>query len=36
MLNVYNGNIETDGSGEAVVVLPGHYFEALNEILSIN
>ncbi|MEV5881943.1 hypothetical protein AB0L74_04350 [Streptomyces sp. NPDC052020] len=30
MLNVYSGNVETDGSGEAVVVLPG-YFEALNQ-----
>ncbi|MEU0391230.1 hypothetical protein ABZ208_00275 [Streptomyces sp. NPDC006208] len=30
MLNVYSGNVETDGNGEAVVDLPG-YFEALNQ-----
>ncbi|MFD9000622.1 hypothetical protein ACFV0T_06515 [Streptomyces sp. NPDC059582] len=30
MLNVYSGNVETDGNGEAVVILPG-YFEALNQ-----
>lgn len=29
MMNVYNGNIITDGNGSAVVVLP-QYFEALN------
>jgi trimeric autotransporter adhesin len=29
MMNVYNGNIKTDGSGEAVVLLPD-YFESLN------
>jgi hypothetical protein len=29
MMNVYNGNIMTDGSGEAVVLLPD-YFETLN------
>ena len=29
MMNVYNGNIITDGNGSAVVVLPD-YFEALN------
>ncbi len=30
MMNVYNGNITTDESGEAVVALP-EYFEALNK-----
>ncbi len=30
MLNVYSGNVTTDGNGEAHVTLPG-YFEALNE-----
>jgi hypothetical protein len=30
MMNVYNGNVITDGNGEAVVELP-HYFEALNK-----
>ncbi|MEM8994047.1 MAG: collagen-like protein [Acidobacteriota bacterium] len=29
MMNVYNGNVETDAAGEAWVELPG-YFEALN------
>jgi hypothetical protein len=29
MLNVYNGNVTTDGEGRAVVALPA-YFEALN------
>jgi len=29
MMNIYNGNIVTDGSGKAVVTLPD-YFEALN------
>lgn len=29
MMNVYNGNVEADASGEAVVELP-EYFEALN------
>jgi hypothetical protein len=29
MMNVYNGNVVTDGDGSAVVELPG-YFEALN------
>jgi trimeric autotransporter adhesin len=29
MMNVYNGNIETDGDGNATVELPG-YFEVLN------
>ncbi len=29
MMNVYNGNIITDGNGEATVILPG-YFQALN------
>jgi hypothetical protein len=29
MMNIYNGNITTDGNGEAVVVMPA-YFEALN------
>jgi hypothetical protein len=29
MMNIYNGNIVTDGSGKAVVELP-EYFEALN------
>jgi hypothetical protein len=29
MLNIYNGNITTDGNGEAVVEMPD-YFEALN------
>ena len=29
MMNVYNGNVRTDGDGEAVVELPD-YFEALN------
>lgn len=29
MMNVYNGNIETDDEGFATVELPG-YFEALN------
>ncbi|HKQ75089.1 MAG TPA: hypothetical protein VJ810_15440 [Blastocatellia bacterium] len=29
MMNVYNGNITTDGNGEATVTLPD-YFEALN------
>lgn len=29
MMNVYNGNVTTDGSGTAVIVLPD-YFEALN------
>jgi hypothetical protein len=29
MMNIYNGNIVTDGSGKAVVALPD-YFEALN------
>jgi hypothetical protein len=29
MMNVYNGNIVTDGNGESVVALPD-YFEALN------
>ena len=30
MMNVYNGNVRTDGRGEAVVRLPD-YFEALNK-----
>jgi hypothetical protein len=30
MLNVYSGNVTTDGNGEACVALPD-YFEALNE-----
>ena len=30
MLNVYNGNVTTDASGQAVVTLP-EYFEALNQ-----
>lgn len=30
MMNLYNGNITTDASGEATVVLPG-YFTALNK-----
>ncbi|MES2797024.1 MAG: hypothetical protein V4683_13725 [Bacteroidota bacterium] len=30
MMNVYNGNIQTDGSGLATVILPD-YFEALNK-----
>lgn len=30
MLNMYNGNVTTDGNAEAVVALPP-YFEALNE-----
>ena len=30
MMNVYNGNVVTDASGEAVVTLPD-YFEALNK-----
>lgn len=30
MMNVYNGNIITDGNGNAVVKLPG-YFESLNK-----
>ncbi len=30
MLNVYSGNITTDGSGEAIVQLP-EYFESLNK-----
>ncbi|MFF0109410.1 hypothetical protein [Streptomyces hirsutus] len=30
MLNVYSGNVETDGNGEAVVTLPS-YFDALNQ-----
>jgi hypothetical protein len=29
MMNIYNGNITTDGNGEAIVNLPS-YFEALN------
>jgi hypothetical protein len=29
MMNIYNGNIMTDGNGDAVVVMPD-YFEALN------
>jgi hypothetical protein len=29
MMNIYNGNVVTDGSGKAVVTLPD-YFEALN------
>ena len=29
MMNIYNGNVTTDGSGMAVVILPG-WFEALN------
>jgi hypothetical protein len=29
MMNVYNGNVRTDGKGEATVALP-HWFEALN------
>jgi hypothetical protein len=29
MMNVYNGNVTTDGGGNATVQLPG-YFEALN------
>jgi hypothetical protein len=29
MMNIYNGNVVTDGNGEAVVELPA-YFEALN------
>jgi hypothetical protein len=29
MMNMYNGNVTTDGNGEAVVILPD-YFEALN------
>lgn len=29
MMNVYNGNVELNGSGQAVVILP-EYFEALN------
>jgi hypothetical protein len=29
MMNIYNGNVVTDGSGQAVVALPG-YFESLN------
>lgn len=28
-MNIYNGNVTTDTSGEAIVILPG-YFEALN------
>jgi hypothetical protein len=30
MMNIYNGNVTTDGSGHAVVTLPA-YFEALNQ-----
>ena len=30
MMNVYNGNVTTDGNGDAVVTLPD-YFEALNK-----
>ena len=30
MLNVYSGNVTTDGNGDAHITLPG-YFEALNE-----
>jgi hypothetical protein len=30
MLNVYNGNITTDGNGDAIVKMPD-YFEALNQ-----
>lgn len=30
MMNIYNGNITTDGRGEAVVEMP-NYFEALNK-----
>ncbi|MBU8932713.1 MAG: hypothetical protein KOO62_01780 [candidate division Zixibacteria bacterium] len=30
MMNIYNGNVTTDGSGEATVTLPD-YFEALND-----
>ena len=29
MMNIYNGNVVTNGSGEAVVIMPD-YFEALN------
>ena len=29
MMNVYNGNVATDGGGNAVVELPS-YFEVLN------
>jgi len=29
MMNIYNGNVTTDASGEAVIVMPD-YFEALN------
>ena len=29
MMNVYNGNVATDGDGNAVVELPS-YFEVLN------
>lgn len=30
MMNIYNGNVTTDGNGEATVALP-NYFEALNK-----
>ena len=30
MMNIYNGNITTDGRGEAIVTMPA-YFEALNK-----
>ena len=30
MMNIYNGNIELDANGEAIVKLPS-YFDALNE-----
>jgi hypothetical protein len=29
MMNIYNGNVRTDGNGDALVQLPG-YFDALN------
>ena len=29
MMNIYNGNVVTDGSGRAIITLPG-YFESLN------
>ena len=29
MMNIYNGNVTTDGNGEAIVTMPA-YFEALN------
>ena len=30
MMNIYNGNITTDGTGEAIVQLPD-WFQALNK-----